>query len=264
MIAGVDSSFTVPSAAQLAAAKAAGVAVWSGYIQSKANVGLARAWSQADFARVRAAGLNSIGYCSGRDDPVALRALAAAWGVLLCLDVEGSIRADGPWVQQWLDDAGCGLYGNAPVHNGRRARFHVLAAYPGRDPRATWSGTRPAAPCSWQWQGTSSAFGVSVDLAWHDDWFALNAPQPPPQPPILSEDDPVQVFIVVDKATNAAYWANGTWVRHLVSAQAVTDAEWVATNMLKRPAITVSPGPPLAYGAPQNAETAKLLGVAFP
>ena len=52
-----------------------------------------------------------------------------------CLDVEGGIRADGAWVQPWLDASGAGLYGNAPVFSGRRAAFYETAS----DPH--WNGT---------------------------------------------------------------------------------------------------------------------------
>jgi hypothetical protein len=100
-----------------------------------------------------------------------MKAQGAAWDVPICLDVEGGIRASGPWVPSWLATSGAGLYGNPPVHPGMTAAFHVLAAYPGYDPNASWSGSRPASPCGWQFQGTHGEFGVSVDRGWYDDWF---------------------------------------------------------------------------------------------
>jgi hypothetical protein len=180
MIAGLDSSGDKPSPAQLAQAKAHGVRMWSGYLATKPHVNLAAPWSKQDFARVKAAGLTSLAFCSGLDDPVACKNLAAAWGVRLCLDVEGGIRGDGPWVQDWLTRSGAGLYGNAPVFRGRRAPFYVLAAYQS-DPRATWSShfPRPNGPCGWQWQGTHTEFGCGVDRGWYDDWFAGGAVHPP-------------------------------------------------------------------------------------
>lgn len=163
-----------PSAAQARAAAASGYRKWSGYLATQPNVGLARAWSQAEFENARLCGSQPIAYCSGWDDPGAIQALAAAWNVLPCLDNEGGIRPDGAWAQNWLDASGAGIYGNAPVHR-LRARFHVLAAYPtsGDPSGASWNYTaRPAGPCGWQWAGTHTQFGLGVDSTWFDDWFA--------------------------------------------------------------------------------------------
>lgn len=176
MIAGLDSSYDVPSAAQLAEAKRHGVRMWAGYLQTRPGVNIGHAWEQAEFARVRAAGLAVMAFCSGHDDPVACKNLAAAWGVRLCLDVESGIRGDGPWVQAWLHQSGAGLYGNAPVFANRQAAFYVLAAYPGNNPTRTWTNDplhpRPHGHCGWQWQGTHQEFGCGVDRGWYDDWFA--------------------------------------------------------------------------------------------
>jgi hypothetical protein len=178
MIAGLDSSFDVPSAARLAEAKRNGVRMWSGYLQTRSDVGLGHAWKKAEFARVRAAGLTALAFCSGHDDPVACKKRAEAWGVRLCLDVEGGIRGNGPWVKDWLQQSGAGLYGNAPVFANRRAAFYVLAAYPGYNPTRTWTNDphfpRPNGPCGWQWQGTHTEFGCGVDRGWYDDWFAAH------------------------------------------------------------------------------------------
>jgi hypothetical protein len=172
VIAGLDSA-TEPTAAQADAAKAAGVRLWSGYIATQPNVGLYHPWPRAAFENARRCGSIPIAYCSGWDDPGALKILAATWNVRLCLDVEGGIRGDGSWAQNWLDASGAGVYGNAPVHR-LRAAFHVLAAYPGGDPQATWASylARPAGLCGWQFQGTHSEFGVGVDRCWFDDGFA--------------------------------------------------------------------------------------------
>jgi hypothetical protein len=114
-------------------------------------------------------------FVSGNDAPAALKALAAKLNVRICLDVEGGIRGDGPWVQGWLDASGAGLYGNSGVHSGRRAPFYILAAYPGSsDPAGTWWNQTPAppGPCGWQWVGTHTEFGVGVDRGDYDDWFS--------------------------------------------------------------------------------------------
>jgi hypothetical protein len=173
VIAALDSSFSAPSADAARAAAAAGVRVWCGYIATRSNVGLAAPWPRGAFENARLCGGMPIAYCSGRDDPGAVRNLAAAWSVRPCLDVEAGIRDNGPWVQDWLNASGAGLYGLAAVHGGRAAAFHVIARYPGRDPRATWPAdvARPSGPVGWQWQGSHSEFGCTVDRSWLDDWF---------------------------------------------------------------------------------------------
>jgi len=149
--------------------------MWSGYLTTKLHVNIASPWRKEDYDRVKAAGLPSLAFCSGLDDPAACKQKAADWGVKLCLDVESGIRGDGPWVQPWLDASGAGLYGNAPVFAHRRAPFYVLAWYLNHNPNATWVSDprypRPHGPCGWQWQGTHSEFGCSVDRGWYDPWF---------------------------------------------------------------------------------------------
>lgn len=169
----VDSSTSLPDAAGLLAAREAGLYGWCGYLASKAGVKLYAPWPKEHFDRVRAAGLRTGAYVSGWDDPVAVAALAADWGIdLLILDVEARIRGDGTWVPGWLSAAGAGLYGASSVHSGRTAVCHVLADYPGgADPQATWPSwlSRPAGPCGWQWHGSTGFYGATVDLAWFDD-----------------------------------------------------------------------------------------------
>jgi hypothetical protein len=175
VIGGTDSA-QQPSAASVAAAAAAGVRVWAGYFAGR---NILNGWAKADFDRVRAGGLATFAFCSGFADPAQMAAQADAWGVPICLDVEGGIRGDGPWVQGWLDTASAGLYGNAGVHPNRTAPFNIIALYPGADPGATWPGNqpRPTGPCGWQWQGSHPAFGTTVDSAWYDDAFqAANQP----------------------------------------------------------------------------------------
>lgn len=186
MIAGLDSSADRPSAATADEARNAGVGLWCGYLATQPNVGLYSVWDRSDFDNARRCGGKPIAFCSGRDDPVACRDLAAAWDVRLCVDVESGIRDDGPWVQGWLDASGAGLYGLPSVHNGRRAAFHVVAWYRVTppacgDPGATWPSwlARPDAPAAWQFCGTHTEFGLSVDRGWYDDWFGNTTGGPP-------------------------------------------------------------------------------------
>jgi len=182
MVAGLDSSADRPTAAIADQARAAGVGLWSGYIATKANVNLYSPWDLASFDNARRCGGKPIAFCSGLDDPVAVAQLAANWNVRPCLDVESGIRADGDWVQPWLDASGAGLYGQHyqdtngvwhSIHLNRRAAFHVMSWYIGRDPGATWIGPQPTdgAPLGWQWQGGHQEFGLNVDRGWYDDSF---------------------------------------------------------------------------------------------
>lgn len=182
MIAGKDSSFDRPNAATLAQAYAAGVRVWGGYIGLRplAELGLATVWGQADFDVILNAGMTAIGFCSGWDDPVAIRDRASAWGVLPCVDVETGIRTDGLWLDDWLPAAGAGLYGLASLHyetgrpDGRGAVFNIVADYLAAGCTGeTWPSwlPRPAAPCGWQCQGGHPEFGIDVDSMSLDDWF---------------------------------------------------------------------------------------------
>jgi hypothetical protein len=173
MIEGHDSAYP-PSDAALAAASAAGRRLWAGYF---AGPGILNGWAKSDFDRVRAHGLATFAYCSGWANPAAMAAQSGSWQVSICLDVEGGIRPDGPWVPGWLATSGAGLYGNPPIH-AHAAPFHILAAYPqGGDPGGlTWPiwWPQPATPCGWQWAGSHPEFGVTVDSLWLDDWFAAH------------------------------------------------------------------------------------------
>src|SRR5215472_9466677 len=175
MIAGLDSSTARPTPDIITQAYAAGVRLWSGYLATRPAVGLESPWDLASFDVARLLGSTPIAFCSGWDDPAALRSMAAAFNVRLCLDVESGIRGDGPWVQPWLDASGSGLYGNASVHweasGPRRAAFHIVSAYFGFDPGATYYGPRPPGPVGWQWLGGHLEFGLDVDRGWYDDWF---------------------------------------------------------------------------------------------
>ncbi len=176
-VAGLDSSYNVPSDAALAEAKAAGVRLWMGYLPLP---GSAHGWAQSDFQRVKAAGLATLAFAFGAADARQARDLAAAWGVRLCLDVEAP-WGDGPWVDPWLAESGAGIYGNRPVlinHRGHMP-FAIMAAYPGYDPGTNDPGLNLGVPTGWQWEGTHTEFGGSVDRGWYDDWFALPENRPP-------------------------------------------------------------------------------------
>lgn len=172
MLAGRDSAFA-PNDEQLAAFYAQGVRVWGLYIKL-GNDGIYHGSAEADFARIRAHGMVDIAYMSGWDDPTQARAVANSWGVsIVIVDIEAGIRPDGTWVQGWLNTADAGEYGNLPVHH-YTATIHEDAGYFGYDPKATWpSGVpRPAGICGWQWQGSHTENGLTVDSAWWDDAIA--------------------------------------------------------------------------------------------
>lgn len=164
-----------PTPDQVAAAAAAGVKVWGGYLASGPGMGLLRPWTASEFEVVKALPGRPVAFCSGWDDPAWCAQTAQQWGVLCCLDVEGGIRGDGPWVQPWLDASGGGLYGGAGIHAGRLAAFHILAYYPtdGNPSGASWwvQLPRPNDPCAWQCLGTHLEFGLEVDSWRADDWF---------------------------------------------------------------------------------------------
>lgn len=180
MVPGLDSSKARPTPQQARAARAAGVRVWGIYLPP--GVGLEAPWDLADVEILQAADLVALAFASGNDDPEQLAATARAWGVRGCLDDEWAIRAPGGWEQAWLDASGFGQYGNAELHVGIRARFHILAEYPGGDPAATWSPAvpRPPGPVGWQWQGShvDQVTGLEVDSLWLDDWFASGGRDP--------------------------------------------------------------------------------------
>jgi hypothetical protein len=195
MITCFDSAFP-PSSATAQAAAAAGIKGWFGYLSTApydgdSHFGLYHPWPLEAIEWVRACNPNPVMFVSGMDNPLALKALAIQLNVKICLDVEGGIRSDGPWVQGWLDASGAGLYGNYGVHINRRAAFYVLAAYPGiGDPAGTWwnQTPRPPGPCGWQWVGTHSEFGVGVDRGDYDDWFYQI-------PDTIGDDMPVLVCV---------------------------------------------------------------------
>jgi hypothetical protein len=181
VIAGLDSSSFRPSAAVARQARADGVQLWSGYLQSRSGVGIYSPWDRQSFENARLCGSTPIAWASGWDDPVACRRLADSWNVRLGVDVEGGgLRPDGSWIQSWIDAAGrdrTGLYGNYWVfQRGVTAAFSVVGGYPGYDPKSTWGYVpRPAGPCGWQFMGSHTEYGGTVDRGNYDDWFAQGA-----------------------------------------------------------------------------------------
>lgn len=214
IIKAVDSEFA-PSNASLSLAKADSVAGWNGYLP---GLRIAHGWTQAEFAAVKGAGLSSLAYASGWEDAATMKALAASWGIRGCLDVESGIRGDGAWVQPWLVASGFGLYGNAPVHTGRTAAFHILAAYPGHDPAVSWPGVRPAAPCGWQWAGSTTKYAANVDLCWFDAGI-YGTPMPPPYIPPAFKENHMTVF---QTPTSGTWVMNGSLYSILETAEDVT------------------------------------------
>lgn len=178
MIDALDSAFP-PTLAQASAARAGGVRLWNGYMAARSAAGLLNTWSLGQFQVVHSVfGAPPVAFCSGWDDPAAVRAQGVSWGVRPCLDVESGIRDDGPWVDGWLATSGAGLYGLIAVHDAhpQQLPFRIAADYPSSgDPLATWplgkGGAPPAEPHGWQWAGSHTAYGVTVDSEWLDDWF---------------------------------------------------------------------------------------------
>ena len=167
-----------------------GCAAGIGYLPGP---GIDSTWTETDFARIRAAGLGSIAYASGRADPLAQRALAKSWRVIGCLDVEASIRGDGPWVQPWLDASGFGIYHEAYRDPPYRAPFHIIAEYVASDPGSSWPPglPRPAGPTGWQWMANVALYATNLDRCRFDP--ALYGPSSPPPPP---EDPDMQTLVI--------------------------------------------------------------------
>ncbi len=191
-------SFTAPSDAQLERARYAGVAGWNGYLP---GLGIDSNWTAPDFARIRAAGLDSIAYASGNEDPHQMAALAAAWRVRGCLDDEPGIRAFGSWEQAWLDASGFGHYHEAWDYPELRAAFHIIALYQQQNPSASWptpedfaaqrvrAAPRPGGACGWQWRANVITYAAHVDLCWFDSAIYTQTPTP-------TEESEMQTFIV--------------------------------------------------------------------
>ena len=213
MIEGRDSSYSDEATpAQYQQAYAAGVRIWWLYISPSGGGGLAHVADKEDFDAIKAAGMEAGAFCSGNDDPVKVKEMALSYGLRLwCLDVERTIRPDGPWVPGWLAAAESGLYGNIGVFPGRTAKFYIVSDYRAV-PGQTWVDGEyaPNGPRGRQYRGGHTEWGLSVDSGRYDDYFAPGhsptppSPNPPtpPLPPLPSgtpqENDNVKVAVNKD------------------------------------------------------------------
>lgn len=185
-------SYDSPTPDQLNKAWKDGVRAWNGYLYVKG-------WSKASFDAIRARGMQGIAYANGNDDPVKMKALAASWGVRGCLDVERGTRANGTWVEAWLEASGFGLYASQSGYPHNSALFHVIAAYQSTDPKASWpSGPpKPPTPLGWQWAGNLTVYDAHVDRSWFDsDVFA---PTPTPTPPPYTGIAENEMFSIINR-----------------------------------------------------------------
>lgn len=185
LLTGVD-SYTPPTAQQLTLAKADGCAFWAGYLPGP---GIDSIWTQADFERIKAAGLQTLAYASQRADAATMRALAAEWGVIGCLDCENGIVPFEPNITPlWLRLSGFGFYHESYLYPTVAAPFHIIAEYVAVNPGATWPGTAiPAGPHGWQWKQGVMLYGAHVDLCNFD--AAIFGVEPPPPPTEGVTDD---------------------------------------------------------------------------
>jgi hypothetical protein len=237
-------SYSPPTDAQLAAAKAGGIGAWNGYLPGPS---IDNTWHGGDFARIRAAGLQTIAYASGWADAAAMKALAASWGVIGCLDLEGGIRdTSAAWpaarVQAWLDVSGFGMYHSESGYHYYGAPFYVIAGGPayrgGADPGVTWpAGTpRPPKPTGWQWQGSHSAFGANVDSSNFDSeiWGAPAGGITP-----LTDNEPMWLLYKVSGGDATEYVFTGAHVIPM-NTQADIDALVANGNLASNIAKTIS------------------------
>jgi hypothetical protein len=190
-------SYSAPSDAQIALAKADGVKAWNGYLP---GAHIDSTWKSTDFARIKDAGLYTLAYASGAADPLAMKTLALQWGVKGCLDVERSIRPNGTWVQPWLTDSGFGFYASQSGYPQDAAAFHVVAVYVVDDPHVSWPAGMPLpgnTPHGWQWCENEAAYGTDVDRSWFDSTVYVPNPAPTPTPtptPIVDNEDMLYLF----------------------------------------------------------------------
>lgn len=158
----VFTSLLPPTSDDIVRARNTGIQVWNGYLSVNANVNLPTpSWARGDFATAQTLSPSPLAFVSGWDDPLAIKTLAAAWGVRPTLLVMDGIRTEGSWIKGFLTDSGAGIAGPAQIHHWD-APWHVLVASPGYDPQATWNGAAPNTPNGWQWD---------ITHGWYDDWY---------------------------------------------------------------------------------------------
>jgi len=189
----VADSVMPPSAAQIAAAKAAGYGAWLGGF---AGPNILYGWADADFRRVIAGGLLTGAYCSRLADPLAMKARAAGLGIVLIQDDESGIAPfDIAATDAFLVASGASLYGGSQVMSAHYAHAHpayVYAGYPGGVQTTTWPPgvAAPPQPKGWQWANANlhpQPFG-SIDTS-NFDPAVLAAPTP-------TKEDNVTGFLV--------------------------------------------------------------------
>ncbi len=172
-VAGLDSSYDVPNVVAIARAHAAGVGAWMGYgtVPYPPGQGAAHVWPDTAFLAIEQGGLRTAAFFFGTADPLACAACCARLGIAGFLDVEPP-RPDGAWVGTWLARSGLGLYGLRPTLLHWRGHYPaaILADYPDSgDPHADHpADLNLGVPQGWQWQGTHSEFGCSVDRGTYD------------------------------------------------------------------------------------------------
>lgn len=192
----LDSS-TPPGVASLRAAATAGIKAWNGYLPGP---GIDKAWTAADFARCRAIlGHPSVAYASQSADPTAMRAQAAAWGVIGCLDCEAGIVAFNSETQAWLSESGFGFYHQRSGYPNVRAPFHIVANYVASNPGEAWPPgmPHPLGPTGWQYLGNVPSYGVNTDRCCFDPAIypqPLPPPTPTPMPPPTEDRSVIAVI----------------------------------------------------------------------
>jgi len=231
-----------PTDAEIAAFKAQGVVGLCGYFKFDRSgnivVGTALSgdniyygWPDERFQAVKAAGLRTLAFCSGYDDPNWVRPRAARLGIQAWLDDEPGIRPVGGWEQAWVNDASAGQYGNGYVHVGVVAPLgHIFAGYFGYDPKTTWPlwVPRPNGPLGWQWIGTHNEQGLSVDDDWFDDAIGMMAFGAAggafATVDYKNVHDAIQFWLWGTIDTSAKSLADFTWaLQHGTSLQAIVD-----------------------------------------
>jgi hypothetical protein len=223
--------------------------MWNGSLSGSFDPRIDGDWCAADFEAIAASlgpvyfdghAYHGLAYVGGEADAAVIKEMAAEWNVLPCLDVEGSIRAYGDWVQAWLDEAGtCGIYGVSSVH-GVRASFHVMAFWTANPTSASWpyGYNHPGTPCGWQWAGNVAMIGDVVDRNVFDDSFKATVASIPTTPPIHSAGDEDMARLVTagvrpttegqDPHGNGAVYLTNEFVKRWVPSGAV-DAQYIPT-----------------------------------
>ncbi len=229
VLKGVD-SWQEPTAAQIATAKANGISVWAGYFKI-GNDGIYHGWTDATFRLVQAGGLHTLAFCSTRADPAALKARAAALGIVIVADVESSVNGgDGPTVDPWLAASGAHLYGGGPRGDGTIPRHlphghtaYMVADYEQRPGwgTASWpiGDPKPNAPVAWQYAGGGSHPWGNTDLAIYDEAFvtpgSAGADMTPAQAAQLAAL--YEIFFSPYEAGGAP-WSNAEVLRRMLAA----------------------------------------------